>query len=453
MKGLHGSPGKRGGRGVRGKPGLAGLDGLLGVEGNEGDNPQDILSNRSSFDSICLQGDIGYRGTPGRPGLPGKMGQSGQPGLSGGHGAPGSKGNLGSKGKRGPAGPMGPRGIPGFGGAKGKFGQHGSKGQAGGRGLQGHIGPRGIKGNPGLPGNKGQLGPKGIQGDIGPRGPPGKKGFPGLPVCILASSSSVSTSLRIYHGPHTPTQRLKRFGIGPQILKKFNSCSTESILRTLTSLPDQKPSSSISWPQGSKDSPATTCHELGLIRPHLQDGHFYMDPNQGCPFDAVQVFCNFTAGGMTCIPPVQSQIIGKWEPEKNMSKKYIQWFSQLDGGYKSEYAGLDVVQLRFLRLHSHSASQHLTIACPFNHNSREIRKNATNRVLHFLGDSGGEIGSSYMTVSKNGCEVEVEVRVRGSTEIHRGDMELLPLRDVRMEGRGDHWDTDLRAVLGPLCFL
>lgn len=64
-----------------------------------------------------------------------------------------------------------------------------------------------------------------------------------------------------------------------------------------------------------------------------------------------------------------------------------------------------MVQLRFLRLHSHSASQHLTIACPFNHNSREIRKNATNRVLHFLGDSGGEIGSSYMTVSKNGCEV------------------------------------------------
>lgn len=50
-------------------------------------------------------------------------------------------------------------------------------------------------------------------------------------------------------------------------------------------------------------------------------------------------------------------------------------------------------------------------------------------------------------------QVEVEVRVRGSTEIHRGDMELLPLRDVSMEGRGDHWDTELRAVLGPLCFL
>ncbi|XP_064865515.1 collagen alpha-1(I) chain-like [Oncorhynchus nerka] len=391
------------------------------------------------------------------------MGQSGQPGLSGGHGAPGSKGNLGSKGKRGPAGPMGPRGMPGFGGAKGKFGQHGSKGQAGGRGLQGHIGPRGIKGNPGLPGNKGQLGPKGIQGDIGPRGPPGKKGFPGLPGLFgnrgmkgIQGMPGVKGLKGVRGQPGKPGPPGRPRNRRPGALGKRRGSKKQTramIRRTLTSLPDQNPSSSISWPQGSKDSPATTCHELGLIRPHLQDGHFYVDPNQGCPFDAVQVFCNFTAGGMTCIPPVQSQIIGNWEPEKNMSKKYIQWFSQLDGGYKSEYAGLDVVQLRFLRLHSHSASQHLTIACPFNHNSREIRKNATSRVLHFLGDSGGEIGSSYMTVSKNGCEVEVEVRVRGSTEIHRGDMELLPLRDVRMEGRGDHWDTDLRAVLGPLCFL
>lgn len=39
-------------------------------------------------------------------------------------------------------------------------------------------------------------------------------------------------------------------------------------------------------------------------------GHYYVDPNHGCPFDALRVFCNFTAGGLTCVSPVQSKVRG-----------------------------------------------------------------------------------------------------------------------------------------------
>ena len=40
----------------------------------------------------------------------------------------------------------------------------------------------------------------------------------------------------------------------------------------------------------------------------LSPGQYYIDPNQGSPQDALVAFCNFTAGGETCIAPVHNQV-------------------------------------------------------------------------------------------------------------------------------------------------
>lgn len=40
----------------------------------------------------------------------------------------------------------------------------------------------------------------------------------------------------------------------------------------------------------------------------LPPGQYYIDPNQGSPQDALVAFCNFTAGGETCIAPVHNQV-------------------------------------------------------------------------------------------------------------------------------------------------
>ncbi|XP_035033303.2 collagen alpha-2(XI) chain-like [Hippoglossus stenolepis] len=418
------------------------------------------------------------------------MGKPGPPGIRGNTGAGGFKGKTGPKGTRGLSGPIGPKGIPGLRGEKGESRSLGTKGLPGETGLLGPIGPPGLKGNPGLQGLKGQIGRKGKQGNTGPRGPPGLGGFHGL---LGKHGKKGVKGLQGRRGPkglkgkpgppgkpgapgkHGLTQRgrskprpgqrnepkttstrskLTRSGQTPKHPKqKGGQQKRPRLVKTRLPRSDEAEESFI-WPLGTQDDPGTTCHELGLIHPHLTDGYFYMDPNQGCVCDALKVSCNFTAGGTTCIDPLQSQIKLRWEPEKQKSRRSIQWFSQQHDGNKFEYAGVDVVQLRFLRLHSHTSFQHMTVSWEVGPSCAATATNSTNWSIHILGDSGREIDSHLIRVSRKQCEEHVVVRVQGSTELHRGDMELLPLRDlgIAMTGPTAH-APEITVILGPLCFL
>lgn len=51
----------------------------------------------------------------------------------------------------------------------------------------------------------------------------------------------------------------------------------------------------------------TCSHCLSPPDLHLDwgfSGWFWIDPNLGCTSDAFKVFCNFTAGGHSCLHPV-----------------------------------------------------------------------------------------------------------------------------------------------------
>jgi len=50
-------------------------------------------------------------------------------------------------------------------------------------------------------------------------------------------------------------------------------------------------------------------------------------------------------------------------------------------------------------------------------------------------------------------QVTAQVRVLGNSELHRGDMQLLPIRDVFLESGGEILEGDAIIVLGHLCFL
>lgn len=60
-----------------------------------------------------------------------------------------------------------------------------------------------------------------------------------------------------------------------------------------------------------------------------------MDPNQGSPLDAVQVYCNMETGE-TCVYPSQDTVPMKnWYTSKNIREKKHVWFSEsMDNGFQ-----------------------------------------------------------------------------------------------------------------------
>eukprot|EP00061_Rhincodon_typus_P012772 g38702.t1 len=61
---------------------------------------------------------------------------------------------------------------------------------------------------------------------------------------------------------------------------------------------------SIKNPLGTRDNPARVCHDLMNCEQRMNDGTYWIDPNLGCTSDTVEVICNFTSGGQTCLKPI-----------------------------------------------------------------------------------------------------------------------------------------------------
>ncbi|XP_044162919.1 collagen alpha-1(XXVII) chain-like [Acropora millepora] len=142
-------------------------------------------------------------------------------------------------------------------------------------------------------------------GEMGVRGISGAKGISGPP------------------GPVVGLHRLAHYQYLDQSVENL-----KTILYMSSTVENMK------FPVGSKENPAMTCKELMDVD-DIQDGYFWIDPNLGCPADAVRVYCNFTAGGETCVPPFREKIT-----------------------YKAS-----TIQFNFLRLLSTRVRQHVTVKC------------------------------------------------------------------------------------------
>uniref|UniRef100_A0A8C1UQA3 Collagen, type XI, alpha 2 n=1 Tax=Cyprinus carpio TaxID=7962 RepID=A0A8C1UQA3_CYPCA len=493
---VSGPRGERGEKGEAGQPGTSGPPGGKGPHGDDGPKGNPVCKNAYFLTYLMFifqgppgtrgpegrqgekgsKGDSGALGPPGKTGPVGPQGQPGKPGTEGLRGLPGTVGEQGSPGAAGQKGPPGPMGPPGLAGLRGDPGAKGEKGHPGMLGLIGPPGEQGEKGDRGMPGPQGSSGSKGETGMPGGTGPLGPAGPAGMPVSKL----SLTFSGAVYHtGPPgdviqpLPIQipkKSKRSVDGSKMLSESDAEAAdgtgaefltrnegmEEIFGSLNSL--RQDIESMRFPLGTQESPARTCQDLHLSQPDLKDGEYWIDPNQGCARDSFKVYCNFTAGGETCLYPskaVENVKMNTWPEEKPGS-----WFSQFAKGSKFSYVDwsgepVGIVQLGFLRLLSVQARQNLTYHCQRSVAWADLTSGSRyQRALHFQGANDEELSyetSPYIKALVDGCSYRKGLD-RTVLEVNTPQVEQLPLLDIRVSDFGED-NQKFGFEVGPVCFL
>ncbi|XP_066294439.1 LOW QUALITY PROTEIN: collagen alpha-1(XXVII) chain-like [Branchiostoma lanceolatum] len=383
---MPGAPGKQGPKGEKGDAGAHGMPGTTGFPGFDG-----------------FPGTWGPKGDPGKPGTVGAPGTAGQPGRRGklgSAGTPGAKGSRGPRGVEGDEGNRGWNGFPGPLGIKGTLGEYGfdgrlgPKGPPGNEGSKGGKGPSGPDGRPGPEGEKGVKGDRGTPGTQGLRGTPGPPGRPGPPG-PTGNFPSLSTSEEFDAAIKLLLQNTQRefdieeeqtgsgsgfgSGAGSFLLRKANHIAkltnlTHAALSHVPQVPQRDQQQmhmdvfetlqyltsyieSIKNPLGTKENPARTCRDLVDCKYKRDDGKYWIDPNLGCSTDAIEVYCNFTSGGQTCVKPATP---GRF----NFTIGKVQMNFLNDRSFSSQFNfTIGKVQMNFLHLLSAEAAQVVTVHC------------------------------------------------------------------------------------------
>ncbi|NXU92430.1 CO1A1 protein, partial [Xiphorhynchus elegans] len=110
-----------------------------------------------------------------------------------------------------------------------------------------------------------------------------------------------------------------------------------------------------------------------------------------------------------------------------------------------EYAGASAVQLRFLRLHSHLATQKVSYSCRA---VPERGRPQPRKEIRFLADSREQ---SY-AASLQGCVLDNESSISDTIfQFSTEELSMLPLRDLAVFHDGDA-SHQFGFTVGPVCF-
>uniref|UniRef100_A0A8D3BRT5 Procollagen, type V, alpha 1 n=1 Tax=Scophthalmus maximus TaxID=52904 RepID=A0A8D3BRT5_SCOMX len=440
--GQPGSPGPTGESGPSGPPGKRGPPGVNGPEGRQGEKG--------------AKGESGMEGSQGKTGPVGPQGSPGKPGSEGLRGIPGPVGEQGLPGSPGPDGPPGPMGPPGLPGLKGDSGIKGEKGHPGLIGLIGPPGEQGEKGDRGLPGPPGSSGLKGDNGIAGPSGPLGPLGPPGLPgpPGDVIHPLPIQASMKGRTRRNIDASQMMDDAAMDANYKDYDD-GMEEIFGSLNSL--KLEIEQMKHPLGTQSNPARTCKDLQLCHPDFPDGEYWIDPNQGCSRDSFKVYCNFTAGGESCIFPdkkSEGARLTSWVKENPGS-----WFSEFKRGKLLSYVDAEgnpigVVQMTFMRLLSAAARQNVTYNCYQSVAWHDQDQDNYDKAIRFLGSNDEEMSydnNPYIRAVVDGCALKKGYE-KTVLEINTPKVEQVPFVDIMFNDFGGSTQK-FGFEVGPVCFV
>lgn len=221
---------------------------------------------------------------------------------------------------------------------------------------------------------------------------------------------------------------------------------TETYQNTEMSLPDHNAEifktlrylssviESMKKPLGTRENPARFCKDLLDCQHQLSDGLFWIDPNLGCQSDAIVVFCNFTAGGQTCLHPVASNKLS---------------------------FGVHKVQMKFLHLLSTEASQDITFHClsdlPLSptdtYSANGPGQEYRDRPPRFRGWNGQMFeADTLLEPLPDECKIQDGSWHQSRFFFHTQDSYELPIVDIQ-EPPSSQPNHLLHLEVGPVCFL
>jgi len=210
-------------------------------------------------------------------------------------------------------------------------------------------------------------------------------------------------------------------------------------------------------PDGSPIFPAKTCKDLRNCRSENKNGDYTLDPNGGCPGDAFEAACNFHPKATeTCITPTITEFadVNSTHVPATEQKGWKWLFEDILQTDSQMTFPADVVQLRYMRLNSVSARQHITVHC------KNMHVHTTGRKQHVKVQTADDLEllpkahkRMQLTMLEDGCGKEDGQWHKTVYEYETRATERLPFRDIAFHLKPvDFKDSAFRIEVGQVCF-